>query len=152
MKNCFVIFLTLTLIACGPSQDEKESVAAVTCSIMGATRNMDAADRIREMNAAREKIGGEPYLGGDERIKTSFSIGGCEYLVLSDELFEEHVFKLADLNATRETERIERERISCVTDLECRGLMKKDEIFNLARKQIKERTERVAAAKEANRK
>ena len=151
MKNYLVFFLTLTLIACGPSQGDKD-VAAVTCSIMGETRNMDSAVRIREMNAAREKIGGEPYLGGDERIKTSISIGGCEYLVLSDELFEEHVFKLADLNATRETERIERERISCVTDLECRGLMKKDEIFNLARKQIKERTERVAAAKEANRK
>jgi len=28
---------------------------------------------------------------GDEKIKNSFSLGGCEYLGLSDELFDEHV-------------------------------------------------------------
>ena len=103
MKNCFVIFLTLTLIACGPSQDEKESVAAVTCSIMGATRNMDAADRIREMNATREKIGGEPFLRGDYTIKEAIKYGLCEELML-DVAYDESLGVLKD--AERERERI----------------------------------------------
>ena len=41
MKNYLVLCLTLTLIACGPSQEEKEEIAAVTCAVMGETRNME---------------------------------------------------------------------------------------------------------------
>ena len=48
MKNYLVIFLTLTLIACGPSQDEKEKIAAVSCAVMGETRNTDAAIRVEK--------------------------------------------------------------------------------------------------------
>ncbi|MDB2509491.1 hypothetical protein N9X32_03095, partial [Pseudomonadales bacterium] len=106
MKNYLVIFLTLTLTACGPSQEEikraemeqqrieqeaakqlaaenSTRVAAVTCAVMGETRNMDAAIRVREMNAAREKIGGEPFLRGDDAIKEAFEYGLCEELVLN---------------------------------------------------------------------
>jgi hypothetical protein len=108
MKNYLVLFLTLTLIACGPSQEEKESVAAVTCSIMGATRNMDAADRIREMNAAREKIGGEPFLRGDDAIKEAFEYGLCEDLVLNAAIYDESLGYLRD--AKRERERIAAEK------------------------------------------
>ncbi|MDA9282471.1 hypothetical protein N9P68_01005 [Pseudomonadales bacterium] len=103
MKNYLVLFLTLTLIACGPSQDEKEKIAAVSCSIMGATRNMDAADRIREMNATREKIGGEPFLRGDYAIKEAFKYGLCEELML-DASYDESLGVLKD--AERERERI----------------------------------------------
>ena len=39
---------------------------------MSETRNMDAAIRVREMNEARVKIGGEPFLKGDDAIKESF--------------------------------------------------------------------------------
>ena len=54
--NKILIILSLVLLAsCGPSQGEKEAVAAVTCSIIGETRNMDAAIRVREMNKARKK-------------------------------------------------------------------------------------------------
>ena len=72
----------LMMSACGPSQGEKETIASVTCSIMSETRNMDSAVRIREMNNAREKIGGEPFLGGDAAIKESFQSGLCQELVL----------------------------------------------------------------------
>ena len=58
-----------------------EGIAAVTCSVMGSTRNMDSAVRIKELNAARVEIGEDPYLDGDEVIKQSFEYGLCETLV-----------------------------------------------------------------------
>ena len=103
MKNYLVLFLTLTLIACGPSQGEKEKIAAVTCSIMGESRNMDGAIRVREMNAAREKIGGEPFLRGDDAIKEALEYGLCDELVLNA-AYDESLGVLKD--AERERERI----------------------------------------------
>lgn len=81
--------LPLILASCGPSQEEINNTATITCNIMGESRNMDAAMRIREINAAREKIGAEPYLRTDETIKTSFKYGLCEELVKSDTLYDE---------------------------------------------------------------
>ena len=80
-----VILLPLALVACGPSQKEIDNIATVTCNIMGESRNMDAALRIKEINAAREKIGQEPYLGNDDTIKASFVLGLCEELVKNDD-------------------------------------------------------------------
>ena len=83
--NKTLIILSLVLLAsCGLSQDEKENIAAITCSIMSETRNMDAAVRVREMNEAREKIGGEPFLDGDDAIKEAFEYGLCHELVLDE--------------------------------------------------------------------
>ena len=90
------IFLT----ACGPSQEEKKNVAAVTCSIMGETRNMDAAVRVREMNDAREKIGGEPFLRGDDAIQEAFEWGLCQKLVLN-EIYDETLQSLKDTKRER---------------------------------------------------
>ena len=82
MRYIYIITISLILASCGPSSEEKKNIAAVTCSIMGETRNMDAAVRVREMNNAREQIGGEPFLGGDDAIKEAFEYGLCEELVL----------------------------------------------------------------------
>ena len=44
--------------------------------------------RIKEINEAREKIGGKPYLEGDEKIQQAFKLGGieaCKRLVLDYE-------------------------------------------------------------------
>ena len=76
MKRLSLLLLTtssLALFGCGPSQEEIDNIATITCNIMGESRNMDAAMRIREINNAREKIGGEPYLEGDDEIKESFA-------------------------------------------------------------------------------
>jgi hypothetical protein len=54
------------------AQEKAIRIAAVTCSIMSETRNMDAAIRVEKMNDAREKIGGEPFLRGDDAIKEAF--------------------------------------------------------------------------------
>ena len=95
------------MAGCGPSQEEKQKIAAVTCSIMGETRNMDAAVRVREMNEAREKIGGEPFLSGDDAIKEAFEFGLCQELVLNENYYES-LQPLKD--AMRERERIAAEK------------------------------------------
>ena len=84
MIRTVVLIFLLILTACGPSQEEIENTAIITCNIMGESRNMDAAMRIREINAAREKIGAAPFLKTDDAIKESFEYGLCEELVKDD--------------------------------------------------------------------
>ena len=91
MNKILIILSFVILASCGPSQEEKTNISAVTCSIMAETRNMDGAVRVREMNNAREKIGGEPFLGGDDAIQEAFAWGLCQELVLNenyDEIFQ----------------------------------------------------------------
>ena len=110
--NKILIILSLVLLAsCGPSQEDKRNVAAVTCSIMGETRNMDAAVRVEKMNDAREKIGGEPFLRGDDAIKEALEYGLCQQLVLN-EPYDETLQSLK--NAKQERKRIaaEEERVA----------------------------------------
>ena len=78
------LILFLAMIGCGPSEQEINNIAKVTCNVMGESRNMDAAFRLKEINTAREQIGAEPYLGGDDGIKESFEWGECEALVKAD--------------------------------------------------------------------
>ena len=84
MKHVAISLLAITLTACGPSQEEIDNTAKIACSIMSESREMDAAMRIREINAARQKIGADPYLEGDYRIKESIRFGLCERLVKND--------------------------------------------------------------------
>jgi len=108
MKQLLLLSIIL-LTACGPSQEEKENIAAVTCSIMSETRVMDSAVRVREMNDAREKIGGEAFLGGDSKITESFEYGVCQELVLNEN-YNETLQPLKD--AKRERERIAAEKLA----------------------------------------
>ena len=80
----------LLLSACGPSEEEKQNTAIITCNVMKESRNMDAAIRIKEINSARDIIGAKPYLFGDDKIKESIKMGVCEALVL-DNQYEEHL-------------------------------------------------------------
>ena len=86
-----IALMPIFLFGCGMSSEEKANVAAVTCSVMGETRNMDSALRVREINEAREKIGEAPFLGGDSQIKESFEWGLCEELVLNDPTYNTKV-------------------------------------------------------------
>ncbi len=72
IKKTILISLAFILISCGPSPEEMATVAQVTCNIMAETKNMDGALRIKEINAAREKLGEAIFLGSDEEIKESF--------------------------------------------------------------------------------
>jgi hypothetical protein len=102
MRYIFIITISLILASCGPSSEEKKNIASVTCSIMSETRNMDAAVRVREMNDAREKIGGEPFLQGDSVIQEAFEYGLCQELVLSEN-YEEMIRKADSKPSVTET-------------------------------------------------
>ena len=85
MKTIILISLAFILISCGPSKEERQTIAQLTCNIMGESRNMDGALRIKEVNAAREKLGMPAFLGSDDMIKESFEYGLCTSLVLNND-------------------------------------------------------------------
>jgi hypothetical protein len=105
--------LPLILIGCGMSDEEKQSIAAVTCSVMGETRNMDSAVRVREINNARKELGEPVYLGGDDGIQKSFEYGLCESLVLNSD-YDSQLAALKRLEAERiaEARRQEKARLA----------------------------------------
>lgn len=143
-----VLILTpALLIGCGMSDEEKANVAAVTCSVMSETRNMDAAVRVREINAAREKIGEAPYLNGDEGIKQSFEFGLCEELVLNDPTYDQKSRMVAERIAKAEEERRKEER---KRNLERQAREAKERAEREARR-AKERAERKAREEEERR-
>ena len=77
---------------------------------------MDAALRIKEINAAREKIGADPYLGTDRGIKESFKYGICEELVKDSPDYDKVLLELELAEAERlriaREKREEEERIA----------------------------------------
>jgi hypothetical protein len=91
-----LVLMVFGLVGCSMPQDEKENIAAVTCSIMSETRNMDAAIRVEKMNDARDKIDGEPFLRGDAAIKEAFDWELCQELVLNED-YDERLQSLKEL-------------------------------------------------------
>ena len=67
-----------------PSQEEKQKIAAGSCTVMGETRNIDGAVRVEKINDAREKIGTEPFFSGDGAIKEALTWDLCQELVLNE--------------------------------------------------------------------
>ena len=87
MKTLKVMMVSATLVllsGCGLSESEKTDVALVTCSIMGESRGMDGAVRVKEINNAREKLGEDVFVEGDKSIGEAFEHGLCQELVLND--------------------------------------------------------------------
>ncbi len=84
IKKLPTLLIIFFLVSCGPSLDEKQEISQLTCNVMAATRNMDSAIRLREVNSAREQLGEARFLGTDDDIIESFEYGICELLVLND--------------------------------------------------------------------
>ena len=111
MKIFYLIPLIL-LTACGPSPEEKQNIAIITCNVMGESRNMDASMRIKEINLAREKIKAEPYLKGDAEILESFEYGLCVELVLADTEYENKIFAINEVIRISEEKAAEEARVA----------------------------------------
>ena len=85
MNKILIILSLVLLAACGPSQEEKQNIAINACSIMGETKKSEAVFRIQTMSDAREKIGGETYIRGDDAIIEAFELGLCQQLVMNED-------------------------------------------------------------------
>jgi hypothetical protein len=94
MKKLLALLLLFGIVGCGPSSDEKERIAAVTCSIIKETKNFESSVRVEKINKAREKIKLPPYLDGDEEIIRSLNFNTCELLVKNDESYFEKTNEL----------------------------------------------------------
>ena len=103
-----LLLTAIFLSACGPSNQAKEEIAIITCNIMGESRNMDGAVRIKEINAAREKLGEDAFLGSDDAITQSFEYGLCRELVLNDPDYIDKLTATLEIELAREEEREKR--------------------------------------------
>ena len=132
-KKLFVLFslfllISLILILSKLAVDqEKQNVAIVTCNIMAESRNMDAAMKIREINAAREKINEAPYLLGGKEIQESFQYGLCTNLVLNDPEYQNTLFQLKELERIARLKAQEEARIKREKDAEEARIAKEKE-------------------------
>ena len=71
---------------------------------MAESRSMNAAVRIKEINAAREKIGETAFLGRDKDILTSLKHNLCESLVRNDDDYESQLAEQKKQEALKLTE------------------------------------------------
>ena len=109
IQTIFIISALIILTGCGPSIEEKQEIALVTCNFMSETRNMDSAIRLKEMNDVRERIGESKFLGRDYQIKESIQYGVCVELVLNDPEYNQ---KLSEAQAIyRNNERLRKEAV-----------------------------------------
>ena len=110
IKGLLIFFPAALMLGCGPSPQEKKEIAIITCNVMGESRKMDAAMRIKEINEARDKIGEAPFLQPDNAIKEAFEYGLCKELVLNDS-YDAKLNKLKRLEEQREKKEAEARRI-----------------------------------------
>ena len=109
MKKITCLNILILLAACGPSQEERENIALNACSIMSETKKSDSLFRIQTIIDAREKIGGQAFVRGDDAIKEALEFGICTELVLNKS-YDEILQPLK--NAKLERERIAAEKLA----------------------------------------
>ena len=78
-----LLLTAIFLTACGPTSEEKQGIATIACNVMENMSSKDGA-RIKEVNAARQSMGEEPFLMTDDVIHESFEYELCEELVLNN--------------------------------------------------------------------
>ena len=111
MKKIIFLSTLFFLVACGPSDEEKQNIAIITCNIMSESTIMDGAARIKEINSARDKINAESYLYGDDKIKEAIEYNICINLVLDDPEYESILLELKEKEREAEIKQREAERL-----------------------------------------
>jgi hypothetical protein len=109
-----ILLLTaIFLTACGPSDQEKEEIAQASCNLIDESKNIDDTVRIREINAARNKIGEDAFLQSDDAIKESLKYGLCKELVLKDILYTDKLVAAIEAEANQLQKKQEIAIIAC---------------------------------------
>ena len=102
--SAILSLLSILLVGCGMSEEERQNIAAVTCSIIGETRNFESARRVALVNESRSRLGEPPFLDGDDLIKLSVEYGGCPELVLNSPDYFQNIIEL--MQQQKEVERL----------------------------------------------
>ena len=95
MNKLLALLLLFGIVGCSPSEkDAAETrsqnidISISTCNLMKESSTNDGVLRLREINAAREKMGKELFLGTDSDVRQSIYYGLCSLLVLDDPIYE----------------------------------------------------------------
>ena len=112
MSRLIVLTPLLFLVSCGPSLEEKQKTATITCNILGASKNMDAVMRLKEVNEARDKIKADAFLGTDSDIKLAFKYDLCKELILDDPEYNLKLKERIKITEEEELKRSEERRIA----------------------------------------
>jgi hypothetical protein len=91
MNKILVILSLVLLVSCGPSQEEKQQQAVITCNVIEATKRMDIASTIREINTTRETIGESLFVDGSETVENAVFFGLCEEMVMNKDNWEKQL-------------------------------------------------------------
>jgi hypothetical protein len=113
MNKILVVLSLLTLVSCGQSPEDKKRLATISC--IGLQQNSSSPDLVAKINAAREEIGGEKIIGGQESVKEAVELGLCVEFVLNENYDEiARPFKERKLEKERiaEEKRVEEQRIA----------------------------------------
>lgn len=102
----------LAIIGCDVSEKERQNIAAVTCSILAETRNMDGALRVKAVNDAREELSEDPFLDGDEEIKRVIITGDCESLILNNNDYHNNLKAYKEFENAMAKQKLEAERLA----------------------------------------
>ena len=110
LQKNLIVFTTIFLIGCGPSFEEKQNIAKITCNLLGESRLVESVFRIQLMNEAREEMGEKPFISSDDVIRESISYGLCEELVLDDPNYLKKLNLTKEIESARREEKRKRER------------------------------------------
>ena len=96
--------LLMSLAGCGMSLEEKSNLAIASCNVISEYATDDGALRIKELNAAREKIGQPLFLEPSDQIEEALKYDLCEPLVLNEPDYDVRLSAARELRAQRFSE------------------------------------------------
>ena len=102
-----VIFCFLILTGCDISPEERANIALASCNVLSEYSENDRALRLKEVNAAREKLNEPLFLGSSEDIQEALLHEVCTALVLNDPTFEAKLAEAKELRAQKFAEFLE---------------------------------------------
>ena len=102
-----VFFCFVVLTGCDMSPEERANIALASCNVLSEYAESDRAQRLKEMNAAREKLNEPLFLGSSEDIQEALLHEVCTALVLNDSAFEVKLVEAKELRAQKFAEFLE---------------------------------------------
>jgi len=97
MTRILFVLSLFVLASCGVSQEEKQQQAVIACNVIEATKIMDIASTIREINTTRETIGESLFVDGSDIVENAVFFGLCEEMVINKENWEKQLISSTEI-------------------------------------------------------